>query len=89
MVDKRHSPIRRQFNESFLDPYGNFSLTKTLAIFGQIACLYQFGKHFETLIDKPESLLIVVAFIIAPELIKKLVTLKYGAAAPIAKGVKK
>ena len=80
MVEKRHSPIRRQFNESFLDPNGRFSLIKTIAIAGQIACLYQFGKHFETLIDKPESLLIVVAFVIAPDMLKKLITMKYGGA---------
>lgn len=80
-AEKRNSPIRRQFNESFTDPQGNFSLVKTVAIFGQISCLYHFGKYFDELIDKPESLGIVIAFVICPDLVKKLLTMKYGGSA--------
>lgn len=76
--ERRTAPFRRQVNESFCSPNGTVSLSKTIAIFGQIACLYQFGKYFDELIDKPESLGLVLAFIIAPDLVKKLLTMKYG-----------
>ena len=72
---------RRQFNESFCDPTGHFSITKTIAVAAQIAVLYHFGRTFDTLIVTPESLLIVLSFLIAPDIIKKALTMKLGGAA--------
>ena len=76
---KRKQVLRRQLNDTFCDVHGQFSPAKTIAVFGQITTLYYFGRYFEELISKPESLLIVVSFIIAPDLIKKLISMKYGA----------
>ena len=78
--DLRKSPLRRQFNSSFCDPDGNLSWSKTIAAWGQVAALYHFGKSFDLLIDKPETMAIILAFIIAPETIKKFLNMKYGVA---------
>ncbi len=40
----------------------------------------------EKLIDKPESLLIMLCFLIAPDIIKKALTMKLGGAAPAKNG---
>jgi hypothetical protein len=69
---------RRQFNESWCDPNGHFAPVKAIAIASQIALLYYFGRWFEKLMDQPESLLIVLSFLIAPDVVKKLITMKYG-----------
>jgi len=78
MKEKRHSPIRRQLNQAFCDPTGNFSISKFLAVWAQIAILAHMNRWFEELIAKPESLLIVLSFLIAPEIIKKALVMKLG-----------
>lgn len=86
-VKRRASPPtwRRQFNESFCDPYGHFSPTKTIAVATQVMVLYWTGRLMDRLIDKPESLLILLCFLIAPDIIKKALTMKLGGAAPQTK----
>jgi hypothetical protein len=77
-VEKRKSPMRRQMNEAFCDPLGKFSISKFLAVWAQIAILAHMNRWFEELISKPESLLIVLSFLIAPEIIKKALVMKLG-----------
>ena len=77
-INPRRQVLRRQFNDAFCAHDGTFSIVKTIAVFGQITTLYYFGRFFEELIEKPESLLIIVSFVIAPDLVKKLITMKYG-----------
>ena len=77
---------RRQFNESFCSPDGHFSVTKTVAVAAQVMVLYWTGRLMEKLIDKPESLLIMLCFLIAPDIIKKALTMKLGGAAPVKNG---
>ena len=79
-TDRRRHLIRRQWNEAFCDPDGRFSIGKFLAIWAQIVVLAHMGTSWEKLIDKPETLLIVLAFLIAPDLIKKALILKLGGA---------
>ena len=67
---------RRQFNQSFQTPDGNFSITKTIAVAAQVMCLYWVGMLMEELIDRPESLLILLAFMIAPDIVKKALNMK-------------
>lgn len=65
-------------NEAFTDPNGEFSVSKFLAVWAQIAVLAHMNRWFEELISKPESLLIVLSFLIAPDIIKKALVLKLG-----------
>ena len=62
MKDKRHSPLRRQLNEAFCSPDGSFSPTKFLAVWAQISVLSHMNVWFEKLLDKPDTLLIVLSF---------------------------
>lgn len=73
---------RRQFNQSFYSPDGNFSITKTIAVASQVMVLYWSGVLMDELIERPESLLILLSFLIAPDIIKKALTMKLGGAKP-------
>lgn len=78
---RRTQLLRRKLNDNyygFADPNGEFSWSKFVAVIGQIAALTQFLQHFGLLLDKPEALLIVLAFVISPEILKKFLALKYG-----------
>jgi len=74
----RKSSLRRQFNESFCDATGQVAIAKVIAIAGQIMLLYYTARYFGDLIAKPESLVWCLLFIIAPDVLKKLITMKYG-----------
>ena len=78
MSERRKSTFRRQFNEAFSAPDGSFSITKLIAVFAQIAVLYHMGRNFDHLMDKPESLAIILAFLVAPDLLKKIITMIFG-----------
>ena len=69
---------RRQFNEAWCDPSGNFSPVKAISIAGQIMLLYYTGRYFEDMLVQPETLLICLGFIIMPDVVKKLISMKYG-----------
>lgn len=76
--EKRGSPIRRQWNEAFVGQDGRFSIGKFIAIWAQIVVLGHTGTSWDRLIDKPESLAIVLTFLIAPDVFKRLLAMKYG-----------
>ena len=76
--DRRKSALRRQINEAFCDPNGTFSIGKFLAVWAQIVTLAHFGRTFDVLILHPETMLIVLAFLIAPDIIKKALVMKLG-----------
>ena len=73
--------MRRQVNEAFAGPDGEFSISKFLAVWAQIAVLAHMNLTWDKLLDKPETLLIVLTFLIGPELFKKLVALKWNGSA--------
>ena len=70
--------MRRQLNEAFAGPDGQFSILKTIAIFGQISSLYQMNMWFDALIVNSTAMLIVMTFIIAPHLIVRLAGARLG-----------
>jgi len=76
--EKRRGTLRRQVTEAFVSPDGRVSISKTIAVFAQIAVLYHFGLSFDKLIDKPESLAIILLFLIAPDILKKALAMKLG-----------
>jgi len=76
--ERRNSPLRRQVNEAFCDPYGHFSIGKFLATWAQIVVLGHMGTSWNELIDKPESLLIVLTILVCPDVLKKFLSMKYG-----------
>lgn len=80
MKNKRADPptFRRQFNQSFYSPDGNFSITKTIAVASQVMVLYWTGRLMETLIDKPEALFLLLSVLIAPDIGKKAITMFFA-----------
>ena len=40
--------------------------------------LYYTGRYFSDMLDQPETLLICLGFIIMPDVVKKLISMKYG-----------
>ena len=78
MKERRKSAFRRQVNEAFAGPDGEFSVSKFLAVWAQIAVLAHMNRTWDELLAKPESLLIVLTFLVGPELFKKLVAMKFG-----------
>ena len=65
-------------NEAFCDPNGQFSIGKFLSIWAQIVVLGHMGTSWDQLIAKPESLAIVLAILVCPDLLKKMLVMKYG-----------
>ena len=77
--EHRKSPIRRQFNEAFCSPDGTVSISKVLAVVTQVGVLNHFMLGFDKVVANPESLLVILTFLIAPDVIKKAIAMKYGA----------
>lgn len=86
--ERRKSAIRRQFNAAFESPDGRISISKTIAVFSQITVLYHFGRSFDLLIPHPEMALILLAFLVCPDLVKKIIAVRY-VPPPSSQGSKK
>ena len=76
--ERRVATLRRQFNDSFCSPDGQVSLTKVIAIAGQIMLLYYTARYFPEMLAKPETLLVCLSFVIAPDVARKFLHMKYG-----------
>ena len=85
MTEHRTQTFRRQINESFCSPDGQVAITKVIAVFAQIVVLFNLGRYFDVLTDKPEALGIVLTILVAPDLFKKVIAMKYGNGTPAAK----
>lgn len=77
-VEHRHSPLRRQLNEAALGPDGVFSEAKVMAIFGQFVCLYLLLFYTEEVLKVEYTLLTLLSFVIIPDSVKKIITMRYG-----------
>ena len=73
----RTQVMRRQFNESFTDPSGRLSWSKLAAAAGQVICGYLLLHHAEYIIERWDALAILLTFMIAPELAKRVILSKY------------
>lgn len=81
MNERRTQTVRRKLNDmsyGFNDPNGQFSWSKFVGVWAQIMFLFQAGKHFEVLISHSDALWVVATVLIAPELLKKLMSIKAG-----------
>ena len=65
-------------NDAFCSPDGSFSISKTIAVFAQIAVLFHMGKSFPELVKNPESMLIVLSFLVCPDILKKFIAMKFA-----------
>ncbi len=79
MNERRGYPTwRRDINDAVRDESGNLSPSKIGGIVGQIiACNYLIA-HWEKVISTWDILTILLSVLVAPELFKKLLVMKYG-----------
>ena len=77
-VERRERVWRRQFNQSFMDEHGNVMVAKVIAVAAQTVVLYYTANLFPDLLSKPETMLICLTFLIAPDAFRKWLNLKYG-----------
>lgn len=82
---KRTQVIRRAFNQSFMDENGNILVMKVIAVAGQMMVLLNTGLYFYDMLKLPETLLVCLGFIIAPDIVKKALNMKYGGNGAAAK----
>lgn len=76
--ERRQAPLRRDLNDLVRDPQGKVSEAKAFAVAFKISMIYVFLKHTEMVIKDWMVLLVFCAAMLAPDLLKKLITMKAG-----------
>jgi hypothetical protein len=82
--DRRHQPIRRDFNALIRDPHGRVSEAKLFAAAGKAALLYVLLTYTPSIIERWDVLAVIVLTLVAPDLLKKFLTLRAGGGLPSA-----
>ena len=77
-VDKRHSVLRRDFNDLVREESGRLSPTKIGTLVGQWLSVKLILENGSEIIANWDSLTVLFFVLIAPELAKKLLHMKYG-----------
>ena len=75
--ERRGSTLRRQINEIGMHS-GEAQESKIWAQVGKGLCVWLIYKHAEILINHWETLFVLLLFLVAPELIKKFITMRWG-----------
>ena len=76
---RREPPtFRRRFNQAFENPDGTISIQKFIVVVTQIGILNHMMLSFDRMLDKPETLLVILGFLIAPQIVKQALVLKLG-----------
>ncbi len=76
MIDERH-PLRRGINSLGMRE-GEVQESKVFATIGKCLCIWLIWKYAEELIDHWEVLVVLLTFLISPDLIKKMITLYFA-----------
>lgn len=78
MPDRRKATVRRDLNDLIRSPDGKVSEAKAGAVLFKAAMLYVFLKFTDKILGDGMILAIFVASFIAPDVIKKVLTMKAG-----------
>ena len=57
---------------------GEFQESKAFASVGKAMCVWLIWKHADTLILHENALLFLMLILVMPDLVKKLITMRYG-----------
>lgn len=76
--DRRRGTLRRDLNDLVRDESGGLSQTKIGTLIAQWLCIKLILEHGSAIIANWDSLTVLFSVLIAPELFKKLVNMKYG-----------
>lgn len=82
--EKRRSVLRRDLNDLVRTPDGHLSTAKIGTLVAQWLSVKLILQHSETIIKNWDSMLVLFSVLIAPELVKKVINMKYGNNAPVA-----
>ncbi len=74
---KQRSTLRRGINSLGMS-HGEYQESKLFSTIGKGLCIWLIWKHAELLIDNWEGLFVLLLFLIAPDLIKKFITMRFG-----------
>lgn len=77
--EHRHANVRRDLNDLVRDESGRVSEAKAWASVGKLAAVYLLIYHSENVINHWDALAILLLIVVAPDLLKKWLTMKYGA----------
>lgn len=69
--------VRRSINSLAMRD-GDTQESKLFSTIGKGLCVWLVWKHAELLIDNWEALFVMLLFLIAPDLIKKFITMRFG-----------
>jgi hypothetical protein len=75
--ERRHASIRRDLNDLVRDESGGVSPSKVGTLIGQWLAVKLILEYGGKLIDNWDTLTILFSVLIAPELFKKLLNMKY------------
>ena len=75
---ERRQVLRRDMNDIVRDEHGNLSAVKMGLLSGQIIAVYLLLKHSEYVIDRWDSLATLMIALTAPDVLKKVISMKYG-----------
>lgn len=78
MSDQRNT-IRRGINSLGMRD-GELQESKLFSSVGKLLVVWLIWKHSDTLINHADTLIILLTFLILPDIIKKLLTLRFGGA---------
>ena len=79
MTERRTPSVRRDMNDLIRDPSGKVAEAKVFAVAGKFALIYVFLHHAETILKDWTLLSVVVVALIAPDLLKKMVSMRLAA----------
>lgn len=78
MSERRQSILRRDLNDLVRDEAGHLSPSKIGTLVGQWLSVKLILEHGSEIIANWDSLTVLFTILIAPELLKKLMNMKYG-----------
>ena len=76
--DQRKATIRRDLNDLVRDESGHLSSTKIGTLIGQWLAIKMILEHGTAIIANWDSLTVLFSVLIAPEIFKKLLNMKYS-----------
>ena len=78
MHDARGSRLRRDINALIRDPNQNISASKLWVNIGNAVTVYLLIAYGELIVLHWEVLAVLLTILVAPDLLKKVISLKYG-----------
>lgn len=76
-MTEQRSTIRRGINSLGMRN-GELQESKLFATAGKLCCLMLIWKHAPALIDHPDTLFILLSFLVFPDIAKKFLTMRFG-----------